>query len=121
MLKNISRGLRFNPTKTRCITFGNLSSAVGGGIWLVLPQRKYIGSYTLVLHYQMIMVIILTIISSPHGAISISLQLAGICINRTITETLTHLLYQAVIRTVLTFGLVLVHQSEKPSKDVREV
>ena len=106
-----THGLRFNPTKTQCITFGKSKFSSRrwylDGVALEEVQRiTYLG-------------VTLSNDSGDHSNDRIksarrafyALQGAGICDHGTSTETLTHL-YQAAIRPVLTYGLVCVHQNK---------
>ena len=113
-----SHGLRFNPIKTQCITFGKSRfshrSWYLSGVALEEATRiTYLG-------------VTLSNDSCAHSndrtksakRAYYALQGAGICANGTSTETLVHL-YQAAIRPVLMYGLVCVHQNKTAIDDAR--
>ena len=112
-------GLRFNPLKTTCVTFGKCSYTrrwtLDGTVLQEANEVKHLG-------------VILANDSHSHGESRMkaarrafySLQGAGLCQNGSSPYTAAHT-YSVAVRPVLTYGLECVYQQKKTWHDIESL
>ena len=115
-----SHGLRFNPAKTKCVTFGK--SPYNDRKWslddVTLDEADH------VVHLG----VILANDTKSHTKARIksarrafyALQGAGLCVNGTSSDTITHI-YTTAIRPVLLYGLECIYQCKTVINDAERL
>ena len=109
-------GLRFNPAKTKCITFGK--SSFHDRLWnlegTLLEESDHVSHLGVILsdnprrHTD-------SRIKAAKRAFY-ALQGAGLCTNGSSPDTIAHI-FSTAVRPVLLYGLESVHQSKQAKKD----
>jgi hypothetical protein len=113
-----THGLCFNPTKTKCVTFGKC----------LFSERKWEldGVHLDEVDHVIHLGVVLANNATSHARIKATrrafyaLQGAGLCVNGTNPDTITHI-YSTAVRPVLLYGLECVYQTKSIMHEVETV